>query len=217
MRKLLDSDLFKIIVLGLLTAAIVLIVVMNSSIFLDQVPGLGNESHAEEKNEDLREGEDSASIETTSEGEAITLNPDFEVKVPSRYMGKDFDPFEYAKQNADTEAISPRSTEAIVRDVHHMTHGAIVARDKWGYLTLNDENIFILLTELAAVVRRNHVEERMVDMLSNWYHGDVGAIARDHNFLWDWQGGTIGKANGMDWDSVEEDIVQRAIQNRFKQ
>jgi len=91
-----------------------------------------------------------------------------------------------------------------------------VARDKWGYLTLNDENIFTILTELAAVENPSFVEKRMIEMLSNWYHGDVGSIDKDHNFLWDWEGGTIGKASGMDWDGVEEDILQRAVQNGYK-
>ncbi len=217
MKKLLDNDLFKFIVLGVIIGAILLIVFTKSNDLLGQIPDSGNENNEGIGGvEEIREGQDGSSIETTSEGEAITLNPDFEVKVPSRYMGRDFDPFEYAKQNNDTDSISPRSTAAIVRDVHHMTHGAIVAKDKWGYLTLNDENIFILLTELAAVDSRNHVERGMIDMLSNWYHGDVSGIDEDHNFLWDWQQGTIGEAKGMDWEGVEQEIIERAIENGYK-
>lgn len=164
----------------------------------------------------LREGEEASSIETTEEDEVIILKADFEVTVPETYMGRDFDPFQFAKENAPLDSLIPRSTEAIVRDVHHMTHGAIVAKEKWGYLTLNDENIFTLLTELSAVENQKPVERRMINMLSNWYHGDVASIDEDHNFLWDWEGGTIGKASGMDWNGVEEDILQRAIQNDYK-
>lgn len=217
MKKILTNNRFKAILIVSVTLILILtsIFILNNSKVVQSVLG-NNENEGLGEIENLREGEEGTSIETTEEDEEITLNADFEVKVPDRYKGRDFDPFQYAKDNADIDSISPRSTEAIVRDVHHMTHGAILAKDKWGYLTLNDENIFTILTELAAVDSPNIVEERMIHMLSNWYHGDVGSIDEDHNFLWDWEDGTIGKASGMSWDGVEEDILQRSIQNNYK-
>lgn len=217
MNKVFQSDRSKAIILigATLGLLLTLFLVLINLPILQSVLG-SDENQGPQTIENRREGQESTSVKATEDDEEITLQADFEVPVPAEYKGRDFDPFQYAQENGSLQSISPRSTAAIVRDVHHMTHGAIVAKEKWGYLTLNDVNIFTLLTELAAVENLSFVEKQMVEMLSNWYHGDVGSIDEDHNFLWDWEDGTIGKATGMDWDGVEEDILQRAIKNGYK-
>lgn len=217
MNKVFQSDRSKAIILigATLGLLLTLFLVLINLPILQSVLG-SDANQGPQTIENRREGQESTSVKATEDDEEITLQADFEVPVPAEYKGRDFDPFQYAQENGSLESISPRSTAAIVRDVHHMTHGAIVAKEKWGYLTLNDVNIFTLLTELAAVENLSFVEKQMVEMLSNWYHGDVGSIDEDHNFLWDWEDGTIGKATGMDWDGVEEDILQRAIKNGYK-
>ncbi|NBG87866.1 hypothetical protein [Isachenkonia alkalipeptolytica] len=126
MKEVFHRDRFKAVLLSGVTLGLLLVLflVLNNLPMLQSVLG-NDENEGPREIESLREGEEGTSVEATEEEEEITLQADFKVPVPEDYRGRGFDPFQYVKENADVASISPRSTAAIVRDVHHMTHGRL--------------------------------------------------------------------------------------------
>ncbi|WP_268872885.1 DUF6241 domain-containing protein [Neobacillus fumarioli] len=47
------------------------------------------------------------------------------------------------------------------------------------------------------------------DILERWAAGDFSQIDKDHNTIWDLQGGTIGKATGMATPKEEMAFIEK--------
>jgi hypothetical protein len=95
-------------------------------------------------------------------------------------------------------------TEDEVMDaIHKMSHQKVEASKKWGAIPLTPGRV----NQLLKVVQKNsnHYTNSSVyiEILERWSKGDFSTVDKDHNKIWNLQGGTIGKAVGI--LSVEEE------------
>lgn len=141
------------------------------------------------------------------------LKADFDYNVPE-YLGKEYDLFEYVKANVDIDSVNPRSTEEIAADLRQLTHN-LVKGDEMVYLYLGDENMIILLSELAAIEDREGIEDEMIEMLSSYYHGDVGSIHSHHNTLAEFDEEPIAPTWEIFWNDLGHKLRERAEENGY--
>lgn len=94
--------------------------------------------------------------------------------------------------------------EAEVQQViHEMSHQKVKAGTKWGAIKITEERIELLL----AYVKKQDFKQKdtYIDILERWIKGDFSQAHKDHNAIWELQGGTVGKATGL--LSKEEEAV----------
>jgi Family of unknown function (DUF6241) len=104
-------------------------------------------------------------------------------------------------------------TENEVMDaIHKMSHQKVEASKKWGAIPLTPGRV----NQLLKVVQRNsnHYANSSVyiEILERWSKGDFSSVDKDHNQIWNLQGGTVGKAVGI--LSVEDEKAY--IEENFK-
>jgi hypothetical protein len=88
------------------------------------------------------------------------------------------------------------ATQDIVMDVmHKMTHQKVRAEKKEGALPMSNDTI----NQVHHVVYNSNfqLKDDLLDILAEWRIGNFSRIAEDHNYLWEYQGGTSGKAYGQ--------------------
>jgi len=88
--------------------------------------------------------------------------------------------------------------EADVYDIiHRMANTKIIAENNkiWGELPMEPEEI----QNLKVIVEKVNYEDReqLLDILNRWETGDFSQADKDHNYVWEKLGGTIGKAVGI--------------------
>jgi preprotein translocase subunit SecF len=88
--------------------------------------------------------------------------------------------------------------EADVYDIiHRMANTKIIAKNNkiWGELPMKPEEI----QNLKGIVEKVNYEDReqLLEILNRWETGDFSQADKDHNYVWEKLGGTIGKAVGI--------------------
>lgn len=79
--------------------------------------------------------------------------------------------------------------------IHGMSHQKVRAEEKWSFYELTPERVEWLHEALeVADVEHKDVYQTI---LSKWVEGDFSTAYKDHNAIWELQGGTIGKATGL--------------------
>lgn len=81
--------------------------------------------------------------------------------------------------------------------IHHMTHQNVEAQPKWGFVETTPQNIENLLTIVQANQDAYEYSEFYIDVLEKWETGDFSNSVEVHNTIWNWHGGTIGRATGL--------------------
>ena len=92
-------------------------------------------------------------------------------------------------------------SEAEIYDImHRMANTKIVAENNkiWGELPMEKEEI----QNLKGIVEKVNYEDRekLLDILTRWEAGDFSQADKDHNYVWEKLGGTIGRALGIKAD-----------------
>lgn len=101
--------------------------------------------------------------------------------------------------------------DAVIEVMHKMTHQKIRAEQKWGAIPMIPETI----NDVFVIVSKSHFErkEEFLAILERWKNGDFSRADEDHNYLWSYEGGTIGKAYGIMSESEEQEFIK----NNFKE
>lgn len=109
---------------------------------------------------------------------------------------------EAEEDEADMEEIRLQIT------LHQMTHQKIIADKKKGAIEMTPDNIDDLLTIVKA--NKDHYEHSdfYETTLTAWQQGDFSNAVHVHNTIWDWQGGTVGRATGLMSAEQEQDFVE---------
>ncbi|MGG3467984.1 DUF6241 domain-containing protein [Neobacillus pocheonensis] len=114
-------------------------------------------------------------------------------------------------QDKDNEEIAKafplEMTEKEVMDkIHKMSHQKIVSDKKWGAIPLTQERV----DRLLKVVNNNHYVNAEVyqSILKRWAKKDFSRVDKDHNEIWDLQGGTIGIAVGISTPDEEKKFIE---------
>ncbi|MEH7225632.1 PRK06770 family protein [Bacillus sp. JJ1566] len=103
---------------------------------------------------------------------------------------------------------TPEESE-VISVMHHMTHQKVKADKKWGAKPMIPDTI----NKMIDVVSKSDFnrKEELLAILERWKNGDFSLVDVDHNYFWDYQNGTIGKAYGV----MSEAEEKRFILNNF--
>lgn len=117
-------------------------------------------------------------------------------------MNKDDEEAEMEEQTAaiggvqESTGLSSTSTQdEVIEVMHHMTHQKVISDDKWGLVEMNSENI----NEVYEIVKDSDfsLKRHLLRIVTRWKEGSFENVDQDHNFFWEYQGGTVGKATGV--------------------
>ena len=97
--------------------------------------------------------------------------------------------------------------EEILNFMHGMSHQKVIAEEKWIYYEMTNERIQFLL----HVVKNGNYEnsDDYLDILNRWAKEDFSDADKDHNRIWDLQGGTVGKATGVMSPKEEQEYLEK--------
>lgn len=99
-------------------------------------------------------------------------------------------------------------TEADIQEyIHGMSHQKVQAEKKWGFYGLIPERVEWLLKGVEKASGLNH-DELYESILTKWKKGDFSAVDKDHNDIWELQGGTVGKATGIMSEEEEKAYIE---------
>lgn len=99
---------------------------------------------------------------------------------------------------ANEEEVELDMTETEVQIyIHHMTHQHVEAQPKWGEVVTTPQNIENLLTIVQANQDAYEYSDFYIDVLEKWEQGDFSNSVEVHNTIWNWHGGTIGRATSL--------------------
>ncbi|NIK12755.1 DUF6241 domain-containing protein [Alkalibacillus almallahensis] len=86
--------------------------------------------------------------------------------------------------------------------IDHMSHQKVEANEKWGFYLITDERIKWMI---EAIQENDYKHgERYMHILRAWERDDFDRVDEQHNFIWEMQAGTFGKATGV--LSLEEEM-----------
>jgi len=97
------------------------------------------------------------------------------------------------------------SEDAVVSVMHKMTHQKVKAEDKWGAIPMNPETI----EQVYNIVKNSQFQQKngLLAILEKWKAGNFQQVDTDHNYFWQYQGGTIGKAYGIMTQTEEQTFI----------
>lgn len=97
--------------------------------------------------------------------------------------------------------------------IHGMSHQKVRADTKWGEYQITQERVNRLL-EVAKLNETNYKHGyAYIDILEKWSKGDFSQADKDHNTIWEIQGGTIGEATGLLSPIEEQEYIERHFNN----
>lgn len=103
--------------------------------------------------------------------------------------------------------LTDTTTEAEIIDImHKMTHQKVKAEDKWGAIPMSGHTVSQVLEFLE---KSNFAsKEDLIDIAEKWKNGDFQTVDNDHNYFWQWQGGTVGRAYGIMTSAEESEFIK---------
>ncbi|NYF23665.1 DUF6241 domain-containing protein [Sporosarcina sp. JAI121] len=125
-----------------------------------------------------------------------------EKTVPKGGGGEDFQEViieidEVRKEPIEMEFPSSMDEFDVQAAIHGMSHQKVQAKDKWGFLPLTQDRV----TRLIEVVEENKSSyensELYIRILTRWSNNDFSQADKDHNAIWELQGGNVGRATGI--------------------
>jgi hypothetical protein len=106
------------------------------------------------------------------------------------------------------------STEdEIIAVMHKMTHQKVEADDKWGAIPMTEDTIQQVQQIIAKKeFNQSGMKDELQTIIQKWQDNDFSTVDQDHNYFWNYQGGTVGKAYGVMSKEDEEEFIR----NNFK-
>lgn len=94
----------------------------------------------------------------------------------------------------------------IIEIMHKMTHQKVKAEDKWGAIPMSGHTVSQVLEFLKQTDFASKAD--LIDIAEKWKKGDFQTVDYDHNYFWQWQGGTVGRAYGIMSTAEEEEFIK---------
>ena len=116
--------------------------------------------------------------------------------------------------NENLEELFPddMTSREMEETIHFMTHGLVRAEQKWGEVEITEDRIERLLYVAERNADTYKHGNQYVEMLNRWNDGDFSKAVRDHNFIWDLWGGTVGKATRL----LTPEEIEKYNETHFK-
>lgn len=142
---------------------------------------------------------------TADEWEQIVAAQGGVVVVPVDRTDPDYD------INVQRKLDSIKTDQGILQFMHEMTHQKVEADEKWGFRPMNDTTILMLIERLEK--GEFSYKHELIEIATRWSIGDFSVVDEDHNYIWQLQGGTVGKATGILSPAEEQQYVSENINN----
>jgi hypothetical protein len=107
-------------------------------------------------------------------------------------------PFENSNSNL--------SEKDILNYMHGMSHQKVVAEEKWIHYEMTSERIQYLIN--AIELGNYNGEELFLEILHRWAEEDFKRADKDHNKIWNLQGGNVGEATGVMTPEEEQQYLE---------
>lgn len=138
--------------------------------------------------------EKTKAVKSSESVESVDLEPEPKKEQPIVHPGRDgYTPYKMGE-------------EEFIQDVHDMTHQKVYAKDKWGALEANSDNISTLLSLLDETDFEE--EEYFRAVLTTWKAGDFSNAALVHNKIWNDQDGYNGMAERLLTSEEEQEFIE---------
>lgn len=98
------------------------------------------------------------------------------------------------------------SEQDLLAMMHKMTHQKVIASEKWGLIRMNDASI--AKAKQILLNSNYNSKENLLKIVEKWEKDDFGQVDEDHNYIWNLQGGSIGRAMGILSEQQEEEFIR---------
>jgi hypothetical protein len=149
--------------------------------------------------------------EENTDNEATAVAASEETKEDESPYATEQEEYEEQTKNIGGQIFELELTDAtnegeIIEIMHKMTHQKVKAEDKWGAIPMSDHTVSQVLEFLQ---KSNFAsKEDLIDIAEKWKNGDFQTVDYDHNYFWQWQGGTVGRAYGIMSSAEEEEFIK---------
>lgn len=142
--------------------------------------------------------------------------------VPKSGGGEDFQEVvieidEVRKEPIEIEFPSSMDEFEVQDGIHGMSHQKVQAEDKWGFLPLTQARV----TRLIEVIEENESSyehaETYLRILNRWSSNDFSQADKDHNAIWELQGGNVGQATGILNAKEERAFIKKHFKVQVKE
>ncbi|MCM3571008.1 DUF6241 domain-containing protein [Neobacillus mesonae] len=101
------------------------------------------------------------------------------------------------------------SQDEVIDVMHKMTHQKVKAEEKWGAVPMIPDTI----QQVYEIVSKSDFDRKdeLLSILEKWKKGQFSDVDSDHNYFWDYQDGTVGKAFGI----LSKEEEKKFIANNF--
>jgi len=87
--------------------------------------------------------------------------------------------------------------EQVQTIIHSMSHEKVIAEHKFGLISMAPERIVRLIDVIETNYNEYEHSDLYLDILNRWNAGDFTVADKDHNAIWELQGGGVGEATGV--------------------
>lgn len=123
---------------------------------------------------------------------------------------KELEGTEVKAEKPGTEEDEPDMKEIRLQiNLHQMTHQKIIADKKKGAIEIKTDTIDDLLTIVKANTDHYEHSEFYETTITAWKQGDFSNAVDVHNTIWNWHGGTVGRATGLMSAEQERTFVEK--------
>lgn len=86
----------------------------------------------------------------------------------------------------------------LIQEVHDMSHQKVHANQKWGASEITVDKVLLLIEEIkSAQFEKESTKDMLLATLESWSMSDFSNAVKDHNLIWEYQNGNIGKATRL--------------------
>ena len=107
---------------------------------------------------------------------------------------------------------SSSSESEVVHVMHLMTHQKVESSEKLGAALMTEGSI----DEVYGIVKDSDFvdKDQLTAMITRWKNSDFSQIVSDHNYLWQLEGGEIGKATRIYSSAEEQQFISKYFSDR---
>ena len=93
----------------------------------------------------------------------------------------------------------------VIEVMHKMTHQKVKSEEKWGTIPMVPNTI----NRVYEIVNNSDFDrkDQLLAILEKWKTGNFTEVNNDHNYFWQYQGGTVGQAHGILSKAEEETFI----------
>ncbi len=139
-------------------------------------------------------------------------------KAASEEIGSSVNPERYVDDGEESITSDGIPNENKFQDyIHGMTHQKVVAEDKWGIYQISEEridNMLEVLDKVKGTPEEYKYQDFYSEALTEWDKGNFNNAVDVHNYIWNLNGGTIGKAERLMTTEEEQAYIKKTYDKR---